>query len=494
MEEQASGVAPSQIGLEFRFDYLQNWNSFEIELHQTLARLRAPQSIATCRRVEAGGLFAGSVEEQIDRLQSAVRAGCQRVDVELESVRAAGREILERLRPAKVIVSHHDYHKTPPLAPIYRTLARLPATYVKIATFARTLQDNLRVADLLRAHGRSGRLVAHALGPSGLPSRLLALKWASAFTYGSAGANLAVASGQLPAEVMRSIYHTDRLDSRTLLYGVLGSRASISLSPVMHNSALHAKHVNALYLPCETSRLDDFLKLARHLKLSGFSVTMPFKSSIIRELDWIEPLAAEIQACNTVAVQHGKWMGWNTDAAAVVEVLSKRLRLTGSQVLVLGAGGAARAAVHALRAEGADVMITARRELAARKLARAASARVVPWGSTDGIDVDAVINATPVGMSPHVDALPTDLARLRTRVVFDMVYHPLETRFLADARHRGLITISGLEMLVSQGARQFEMWTGQSAPRALMEQAVLQALGHGESVRNSALVSSESSG
>ena len=476
MEAQASGIAASQIGLEFRFDYLQEWGNFEPELREVLERLRGPQAIATCRRVEAGGLFAGSVEEQVERLQRAVRAGCQRVDIEAESVQQAGRDLLERFRPAGIIVSHHDYGKTPPLGPIYRRLSRLPADCVKIATFARRLQDNLRIADLLRSHGRGGRLVAHAMGPGGLPSRLLALKWGSAFTYGAA--QVAVAAGQLPAEAMRSIYRADRADARTSLYGIVGSRASISLSPLMQNSALHAKRLNALYLPCESSSLADFLALSRRVKMSGFSVTMPFKTSIIRELDWVEPLAAEIQACNTVAVRHGKWMGWNTDAAAIVEVLAKRLRLTGSQVLVLGAGGAARAAVHALRAEGVEVMITARREAAARKLARTASARVAPWGSTDGLDVDAVINATPVGMSPHVDAMPADLSRLRSRVVFDMVYHPLETRFLADARRRGLVTISGLEMLVSQGARQFEIWTGQSAPRALMEQAVLQGLGH----------------
>ena len=210
----------------------------------------------------------------------------------------------------------------------------------------------------------------------------------------------------------------------------------------------------------------------------GFSVTMPYKSAIIRELDWLDPLAARIGACNTVAVQRGKWMGWNTDAAAVIEVLTKRLRLAGSRILMLGAGGAARAAAYALRAEGALVFIAARRESAARRLARGLSAQVVPWWSADGLDVDAVINATPVGMAPQVDASPIDLARLRARVVFDMVYHPLQTRFLHQARSRGLIAIPGLEMLVAQGARQFEIWTGQAAPRALMEQAVRQTLSY----------------
>jgi len=478
MEEQATSAAGVHLGYELRLDYLQNWSGFEPELHQMLVRLRAPLAIATCRRAEAGGLFAGSVAEQVDRLEAAVRAGCHRADLEIQSIDRAGAAILDRLRPARVIVSHHDYRQTPPLGAIYRRLARLPVAFFKIATHARTLQDNLRFAALLRAHRAGGRLVAHGLGPSGLPSRLMALKWGSAFTYGSAGQHLAVASGQLPAQVMRSVYRVDRLDARTQIYGVVGSRASISLSPAMQNSALHAKHVNAIYLPCETSKLDDFLALARRLNFSGFSVTMPYKTAIIRKLDWVEPLAAEIQACNTVAVQRGKWTGWNTDAAAVVDVLAKRLRLAGSRVLVLGAGGAARAAAYALRAEGAEVFISARRESAARRLARGISARVIPWGGTDGLDVDIVINATPVGMSPQVDALPTDLARLRTRVVFDMVYHPFETRLLADARRRGLTAISGLEMLVAQGARQFEIWTGQSAPRALMEQAVLQALGH----------------
>jgi shikimate dehydrogenase len=189
-------------------------------------------------------------------------------------------------------------------------------------------------------------------------------------------------------------------------------------------------------------------------------------------------LATRLGACNTVAIQHGKWMGWNTDAAAVVEVLTKRLRLAGSRILILGAGGAARAAAYALRAEDAELFIAARREASAQRLARSASARVIPWDSAEGLDVDAVINATPVGMPPHTDAMPIDLARLRVRVVFDMVYYPLETRLLAEARGRGLITISGLEMLVAQGARQFEIWTGLAAPRALMEQAIRQALNH----------------
>jgi 3-dehydroquinate dehydratase/shikimate dehydrogenase len=479
MEAAATRLSGSPVGYELRLDYLREFNELEAHLHQMLLRLHSPHVIATCRRVEAGGQFQGGVDQQVVLLQAAVRAGCQWVDVEIESVDRVGTSLLRQFRPAKVIVSYHNYRRTPPLGPIYRRLARLPAQVVKIASFARELQDNLRFHRLTEAHARRNpKLVSLGLGPSGLPSRLLALQWGCPFTYGSAGNHLGLAPGQLPADFMRSVYRVEHLNHRTQLFGVVGSHAAISLSPAMQNAAFQAKHVNAVYLPCQTMQLGDFLAFARRMGLLGFSVTMPYKRAIIRHLDWLDPLATRISACNTVAIQHGKWMGWNTDAAAVVEVLTKRLRLAGSRILILGAGGAARAAAYALRAEGAELFIAARRERAAERLARSTAARVVPWDSAEGLDVDAVINGTPVGMPPQVDAMPIDLARLRVRVVFDMVYYPLETRFLAEARGRGLTTISGLEMLVAQGARQFEIWTGLAAPRALMEQAIRQTLDH----------------
>ncbi len=479
MEAQADRVSGSPVGYELRLDYLRDFGDLEGKLHQMILRLHSSHIVATCRRAQAGGHFPGRVEQQIPILQAAVRAGCQWVDIEIESVTRAGPAILRTFRPAKVIVSYHNYRHTPPLGPIYRRMARLPVQGVKIASFARRLRDNLRVYRLVRAHRRrSPRLVSLAQGTSGIPSRLLAVQWGCPFTYGAVSNQHGVAAGQLSVDVMRSVYRIDHLDYRTQLYGVVGSQASMSLSPAMQNAAFQAKHVNAVYLPCETRNLKDFLDFARSMSFRGFSVTMPYKRAVIRHLDWLDPLATRIGACNTVAIQHGKWLGWNTDASAVIEVLTKRLRLAGSRVLILGAGGAARAAAYALRAEDVTVFIAARREAAAQRLACTVDAQAVPWGSPEALDVDAVLNATPVGMFPYTDALPIDLARLRVRVVFDMVYYPLETRLLAEARGRGLTTISGLEMLVAQGGRQFEIWTGLAAPRALMEQAIRQALDH----------------
>jgi len=475
----ASLGTSSSLGFELRLDYLGDYHQLESELHQMLARLHYPHTIATCRRQAAGGRFPGSADEQLDILAAASRAGCQWVDIEIESVGALRNGWIKQLASSKVIASYHNYHTTPALGAVYRKLARLPVEVVKIASSARNLQDNLKVYKLLKAHRRRRpMLVAHAMGGSGISSRVLALRWGCPFTYASVGNHAEVAGGQLPAEIMRGVYRIEHLDPRTQLFGVVGTKASMSLSPVMQNIAFQAKHVNALYLPCETNRLSDFLNFAQSLGFAGFSVTMPFKQAIMRKLSWVDPLAKEIGACNTVAIRRGKWMGWNTDSAAVIEVLTKRLRLEGSRILILGAGGAARAAAYALRAKNAEILIAARREAMARRLARCVGAQAIPWDNADNLDVDAVINATPVGMPPHTDSSPIDLARLRARVVLDMVYYPLETRFLSDARGRGLVTISGIEMLVAQGARQFEIWTDQSAPRALMEQAVRQTINH----------------
>ena len=479
LEVQATRLGSPPVGYELRLDYLKEFDDLQNRLHQMLSHLHFPLTIATCRRQQAGGQYQGTVQEQEALLKAAVRAGCQWVDLEIESVERLGKKALKEFRPAKVIVSYHNYRKTPPLGDIYRRLSRLPATAVKVSGRVNHLRDNLLIRRLLKAHSRRApKIIGIGMGPSGLPSRLLSLRWGSLFTYASVTNHHGVAAGQLPWDVMRTLYRVERTDHRTKLYGVVGSHASISLSPTMHNAAFQAKRVNAVYLPCETANLRDFMSFAEALGLQGFSVTMPFKRAVIQQLDWLDPLARQIGACNTVALQRDNWMGWNTDAAAVIEVLTKRLRLAGSRILILGAGGAARAAAFALRAEGAEVLLAARREAATRSLARQVSAQAVSWSSANNQDVDAVINATPVGMAPHTEGLPIDLSRLRVRVVFDMVYYPLETRFLAEARGRGLITISGIEMLVAQGARQFEIWTGQAAPRALMEQAVRHALSH----------------
>jgi shikimate dehydrogenase len=211
--------------------------------------------------------------------------------------------------------------------------------------------------------------------------------------------------------------------------------------------------------------------------IRGFSVTIPHKQSILKHLQECEPLAAEIGAVNTIVVRRdGSLIGSNTDYIGILRALEKKLRLRGSRVLIFGAGGVARAAAFALAKAGAHVGICARRESAARALAKAVSGAVFPRPALKTVTFDVVLNATPIGMHPNERIAPLSARELNCRVVMDLINRPHMTQLLKLAEHKGIATVSGVEMFVPQGVAQWELWTGQRAPESLMRKAVLRAL------------------
>jgi 3-dehydroquinate dehydratase/shikimate dehydrogenase len=223
--------------------------------------------------------------------------------------------------------------------------------------------------------------------------------------------------------------------------------------------------------------LRDFFTMAAKLPLAGFSVTIPHKQKIIRYLDVVDPLARRIGAVNTVWRKAGKWRGTNTDVAGVTGPLSRLLRLGKSSILIVGNGGAARGAAYALADAGAKITLVGRNAERVRALAKICGAEALGREQLDTRRFDAVVHATPLGMYPQVDecffngSIPAD-------VVFDMVYNPMETLLIKRAREQGKTVIPGLDMFIEQAVRQFEIWTGESAPRPAMEKAAAEALEH----------------
>ena len=274
----------------------------------------------------------------------------------------------------------------------------------------------------------------------------------------------------------------------------------------MHNTAFAVRGMDAIYLPfhvLDAARhsprdLRDFIAAVKSFRLSGFSVTLPHKQRILRYLDQCEPLAAAVGAVNTVVVRNGKLSGYNTDYVGVLRAIENRVSLPASRVLLIGAGGAARAAAFALSRSGAAVAIWARRKAQARSLARAVNGQAIERRALRREFFDAIVNCTPVGMHSEeqtAEALPLEAAELNCRLVMDLIYRPQKTALLDLAERRGIETISGVEMFVAQGIAQWEIWTGQSAPRAAMRRAVLRALAAEEraSTRQSARTSSNQS-
>ncbi|MCC6588006.1 MAG: shikimate dehydrogenase [Bryobacterales bacterium] len=469
-------VASGETFFEFRLDYLPQPMHGVAAIRKFLTQNPDCTILATCRRHQNHGRFNGSIEEQVAILEAAFQAGARAVDVEIESAEVA-LPLIEPLRArGLLIISFHNFSGTPAIDPIVRRMTKVPADAYKIVTTARKPSDNLRVLVAARTHSRTP-LILLAMGEMGLPTRIVSPSMGGLYTYAAPNAAEGTAPGQLPARQLRSLYRFDKFTKAAKVYGVIASPVRHSISPAVHNRAFQARRIDAVYLPLlvQPAQLKDFFQFATNLPIAGFSVTIPHKQRIIRYLDVIDPLARRIGAVNTVWRKAGKWRGANTDVQGVIAPLKKRMTLMKSSVLIIGNGGAARSAAFALSDAGAKVSIVGRNPDRVRALAKACGALPLLREQLDSQRFDAVVHCTPIGMYPHVnecffqDKIPADL-------VFDMVYNPLETQLIQRASSQGATTIAGLQMFLEQAAHQFEIWTGESAPRPVMEKAALEAL------------------
>jgi 3-dehydroquinate dehydratase/shikimate dehydrogenase len=463
--------------LEFRLDYLPQPRAGIGIIRKFLEEHPECAILATCRRRQNHGRFNGSVEEQIRLLETAAKAGAVAVDLEIESAEQAPHTLATLTSAARLIVSYHNFEGTPALEPLLRRMSRLPADVYKIATTPRKPSDIHRLLSLASAHAKS-KIVVLAMDEMGLASRVLSPAYGGLFTYAAPSGVEGTAAGQVSAHALRRLYRIGKLSRSSKIYGVIADPVGHSLSPCIHNRAFQARRLDAVYLPFRVPppQLKDFMTLAEKLPVAGFSVTIPHKQRILRYLDAVEPLARRIGAVNTVWRKAGKWRGMNSDAKAVAGPLGRRLRLAKASVLLIGSGGAARAAAFALADEGARVSVVGIEQDRVRALAKACGGTPLLAEQLPALHFDALVHATPLGMYPHVaecyfeDRIPAD-------VVLDMVYNPAETLLLRQAREQGKTVIAGLEMFIEQAVRQFEVWTGESAPRAVMERAAREALG-----------------
>jgi 3-dehydroquinate dehydratase/shikimate dehydrogenase len=413
----------------------------------------------------------------LDVLAKAHAAGCQILDLEIQSALKAKPEAVARLRSrAGLIVSFHDFHATRKLDETLEKMLKIPADFYKVVTTATTLSDNASMMKFLQTQSDKHALIGLCMGEQGIISRVLGVRAGSVFTFGAVSADLKTAAGQVSARDLRSIYRIEQVDAATRIYGVAGDPIEHSLSPVIMNTALRRENVNGVYLPLHAKTLKDLIHCVREIPLHGLSITMPYKQAILPYLDNTDAHTAKIGACNTVVRgQEGKLYGFNTDIAGVLRPLEQRLSIENAKVLVLGAGGAARAAVFGLKERGAEVWILNRTAVKAQKFARQAKARTIKRADLRKIAFDIIVNATPVGMGNTRDC-PLKDQEIQARVVFDMVYDPVETHLLQVARAKGIAVIPGVEMFVQQAARQFEIWTGKPAPAGDMLRAVTIAL------------------
>jgi 3-dehydroquinate dehydratase/shikimate dehydrogenase len=432
-----------------------------------LAGRRLP-TIITCRPTWEGGQFRGSEDERRSLLREALVKGAEYVDVEWKANFA---DILAETAGRRVVISMHDFDGVPDdLAAQAQAMRATGAEIIKLAVKTQRLSDCLPLLDLGAQVGRDG-VILIGMGDCGLATRVLARRFGSRWTY----AGLERQVGQLtPAELVES-YRFRSITEATEIYGVVGSPLTHSASPAMHNAAFGSIGRDAVYLPFPAADADDFVTFARALGVRGASVTIPFKIALWDRVDEADAVARRIGAINTIREIDGRWIGGNTDATAFLRPLRERVPLAGTRVAVLGAGGAARAVVAALAGTEACVSVHARNRAQAEEVSMTASGAVGPMPPEPG-SWDLLVNCTPVGMFPNVDATPIAAAALTGRYVYDLIYNPTRTRLLREAAAAGCHTIGGLEMLVAQALEQFEWWTGVKPPAGVMREAALKRL------------------
>jgi 3-dehydroquinate dehydratase/shikimate dehydrogenase len=479
MIEKANSVVKETPFLEFRLDYLEKPLTALPKFKQFFADNTAAIGIATCRRSANGGKFSGSLAAEMEILNKAGASGFHIVDLELESAESLKKGELQKLRDTGValIVSHHDFTATKDLDKIYERIEPFQPDFVKIVPTAKHLADNVTLMRFIERMNEKANVIGICMGDAGIISRVLSLRAGSAFTFAAATPGEETGPGQIAARTLIETYRIDQVDAATKVYGVAGNPIKSSLSPVMMNTAFRRETVNAVYLALQATKVSDLLKLVSEIPIQGLSITMPHKQEIMEHLENTDPLSAKIGACNTVLrAQDGKLYGFNTDVAGIVGPLEKRMSLRGAKVLVLGAGGAARAAVFGLRDKGAEVFILNRTPETAQKLARQSGSKTIKKDAVAKTAFDVIINATPIGMAGHKGSPLLDAKDLNTKLVFDLVYNPIETPLIRQARQLGIPFITGVEMFVQQGARQFEIWTGKPAPEEEMLRVVIHAL------------------
>ena len=482
---QAAGLADI---VELRLDYLKidELENLIDSLPSLISEALHPL-ILTLRPADQGGRSHLDLSHRLEFWFQILKTGDCYFDLELDVVeQLVGRQAT--VDWGRIICSHHDFSGGPAnLEGIYQQLSATPAGLVKIAVAAKDAVDCVAVFHLLdRGRNERRRTIAIAMGEAGQMTRILGPARGSFLTYASTGNERATAPGQTTAREIRELYRIHSVNPKTAITGLIGNPVSHSISPDIHNPAFAQREINAVYIPFEVHDADAFLRRMIHPRsreidwnLRGLSVTAPHKLAVLKHLDRIDPAAREIGAVNTIVVQGRELHGYNTDAEAFIEPLRRTLgSLKGLRCAIIGAGGAARAALWALRKERAKLALFVRNQEGSQQLAKEFDATCKPICEADFNGFDVIVNATPLGTRGRLeDETPATAAQMgNVRLVYDLVYNPLETRFLSEARAAGCKRLAGLEMLVTQAAAQFKLWTDKTPDVEVMRSAAINAL------------------
>ncbi|MCE9564730.1 MAG: shikimate dehydrogenase [Planctomycetes bacterium] len=466
--------------IELRLDFLAK----AIDFKRFTPHKQCPW-VATLRRPQDGGRFGGTEPERQTILRQAIVSGAfEWVDLETDIA-----STIPRFGKVKRIISYHNLSETPEdLEGIYAGMLKQDADVYKVSVLAQKPEDVVRIVRLQQSAPKP--TVAFGMGDIGQCSRFIALKYGAPWIYAAFNKERGIAPGLPSLDEFRTTFPIKSINADTEIFGVVGDPVGHSLSPLLHNHIYKRFGINALYLPFRAPRgmLRETLEQYEHFPVSGYSVTVPHKEPAAALAAEKEATVEITGAANTLVRRpDGSFAAYNTDYPAIIESVKAHLKertqdgptvqISQLSILILGAGGAARALAFGLHSEGAQITIAGRTYEKAQKLAEEVKCKAVDWHARHAVSFDVLVNCTPVGMHPNVDEAPCHFSILKPGLtVFDTIYTPETTLLLREARLRGCHTITGVDMFVRQAKHQIELFVGQSPDLELMRQIVRKAL------------------
>jgi 3-dehydroquinate dehydratase/shikimate dehydrogenase len=448
--------------LELRLDLFAPFDPFSEGDFQQLRDLQHRSAVPfmfTLRSKRHGGAFTLSDNEQQQWLAKLATLTPAYIDIEDHLPNHFAAELHAKYPHTKIIISHHDFEKTPlNLEEVYSNMRRAPAWGVKIATMARSPLETLRLLTWAKeAISQKENVIPIAMGEHGTFGRIIAPIIGSPITYASLTEELSTAPGQLSVEILQARYHYRALNPHTAIFALLGGNVSESISDETHNAFFEIHHLDAVYvkIAIQAHLLKPFLLLAKSLPFRGFSITMPLKEVAILAMDEISPAAIAIGAVNTATLWDGHWIGSNTDGIGALNAIETFGSVKGKRTVIIGAGGAAKAIAFEAARRGALLTIVTRvqkhAELLAAKLSAQSAALSDMYACADA-GYDILINATPAAMPINCACI------LPNTIVMDVKTKPKETEFLKCAMQKGCSIVYGYEMFLQQAIGQLELW------------------------------------
>jgi len=449
--------------VELRLDYLDT-----LDL-KAIAELRNEFNIPmifTLRKKSQGGFYKKNENQRLIDIKNLCQLKPDYIDLEYDVSPYFLKNLAMQYPDIKFMGSYHNFDETPAdLISLFKTLQNPHFFAYKIATYANSTLDALRMLNCVKTLKNKYRFTGLCMGKEGQCTRILSPVIGNAMHYVSLDGLQTTAPGQLTIDELFTRYHFKNLNVETKIYALMGDPVHLSVGYILHNQAIEYLQENAVYihLRVTSSDLPKVIEYCRSLPFAGFSITMPLKESIVPLLDEIEPSSVPIKSLNSILVHGKKYIGLNTDGIGAMQVLAEKVELAKQKIAILGAGGAARAIAYEAIQRKAKVVILNRTLDKAKKLADEFGCEYHELNSTldlKKINYTVLINTLPIQAYDDLNIRTVLQAHrlLPQTVAMDIVYMPVKTPFLSLAQSADCFCIPGYKMYIYQALGQIKHW------------------------------------